>query len=132
MTMTSSLEALARLVVLPTLCAAWTFSGAAQTVLVEAAAAAGLDAAREGASPPERLGVQTCNTTCQTRYTDCMDRCDGVPACQAECRRTVDDCVHVCTVPPTGSAAPPSSAAPAPSAAPSGKAPTPKKSKPKG
>ncbi|HEX4335894.1 MAG TPA: hypothetical protein VH062_08275 [Polyangiaceae bacterium] len=74
----------------------------------------------------EQLGVQQCNTRCQTAYTDCIDRCDGKPDCQASCDRDVVACVKACSTPlPPGSSAPlptppaPSSTPPAPSAAPS-------------
>jgi hypothetical protein len=114
---TSSLEALARVVVLPVLCAAWTLSGAAETILVEAGASIGLER-RDGETRVVRLDAQACNTTCQERYTDCIDRCDGVPACQTGCNREVESCVKACSAPPSGSGAPPPGAAPSSSAAP--------------
>ena len=72
------------------------------------------------------LGVQQCNTRCQTAYTDCLDRCDGVKACQDSCTRNVNECVNGCTNPaPKDSASPsapnpPASSAPAPTAPPKG------------
>jgi hypothetical protein len=73
---------------------------------------------------PARLGVQECDTRCQTDYTDCIDRCDGVRACQESCTRTVNECVTGCRNPaPKESAAPKAPGPPASSSPPSDAAP---------
>jgi hypothetical protein len=67
--------------------------------------------------PGDSLGVQTCNTGCQTTFSDCVDRCDGAVPCQASCKRAVEDCVKACTNPPPA----PSGGAPTPVHAPKAK-----------
>jgi hypothetical protein len=58
-------------------------------------------------APADSLGVQRCNTRCQTTFTDCVDRCDGAAPCEADCTRTVGECVKTCTNPPPGPSGPP-------------------------
>jgi hypothetical protein len=41
--------------------------------------------------------TQECNTACQTKMTDCIQRCDGVLRCELTCKAGAVDCVHVCT-----------------------------------
>jgi len=88
------------------------------------------------------LSPQSCNTQCQDRFTECIDRCDAREACMSGCERVVEACVARCQAPeappaPSGSssAAPTGTSAPtAPSAdvqkppAPRAKTPPPPKS----
>ena len=60
------------------------------------ACAAAISVARAAVGDPAPLGVQRCNTGCQTRFTDCIDRCDGARKCQAACQRRVESCVKAC------------------------------------
>lgn len=81
----------------------------------------------------EPLGVQECDTRCQTHETDCDLACDQVAACVEECKKASEICAQKCREappPPSASAsgkpAPNGSAkAPGPKA-PAGKAPGPK------
>jgi hypothetical protein len=75
---------------------------------VSAVAGLALSGVLFGPRAAEPLGTQQCNTECQDRFTDCIDRCDGVLSCQKECDRVVTACVKACTAapPPSGSAAP--------------------------
>jgi hypothetical protein len=71
-----------------TLAAAWTALSLQAGLLGRAAG--------DTASPLENQGVQRCNTGCQSRFTDCILRCDGGATCEAACRTTVDTCVKGC------------------------------------
>lgn len=54
-------------------------------------------------SAPEsggQLGVQGCNTRCQTVQTDCALRCDGDIPCIQNCQKVADTCVEKCTPAP--------------------------------
>ena len=42
------------------------------------------------------LGVQTCDTQCQSDETDCDLACDQVVACVEECKKTSEACVKKC------------------------------------
>jgi hypothetical protein len=84
------------------------------------------------------LGVQSCDTQCQTNETDCDLACDQVVACVEECKKTSELCAQKCrdapppTPKPEGSAKP---SAPADKRAPPAKGtptkPPPPKAKPK-
>ena len=66
-----------------------------------------------------RLGVQECDTRCQTAETDCDLACDQVVACVEECKKVSEACTQKCREAPPPSKPEPSSKAPgAPSAAP--------------
>ena len=58
------------------------------------------------------LGVQSCDTDCQTTETDCDLACDQVVACVEECKKASAICAQKCREnPPTnpdGPAKPPS------------------------
>lgn len=58
------------------------------------------------------LGVQSCDTECQSRETDCDLACDQVIACVEECKKASATCTQQCREnPPTnpdGPAKPPS------------------------
>jgi len=60
-----------------------------------------------------RLGVQTCDTQCQSTETDCDLACDQVVACVDECKKASEVCVQKChdappaTPNPDGPARPP-------------------------
>lgn len=58
-------------------------------------------------SATDELGVQRCDTDCQTVFTDCMLACDGEPSCQAACRAHVEQCVSECKARHPGAPAPP-------------------------
>jgi len=80
--------------------------------------------ASEGARP---LGVQECDTRCQTAETDCDLACDQVVACVEECKKASEACTLKCreAPPPSkpdASGKPPSAPSAAPPAA-SGKKP---------
>ena len=51
-------------------------------------------AADPGAATP--LGVQTCDTQCQTTETDCDLACDQVVACVEECKKASAICADKC------------------------------------
>src|ERR1700761_8834628 len=73
------------------------------------------------------LGVQSCDTQCQSTETDCDLACDQVVACVEECKKTSASCVEKCrSAPAPGySAKPPDQPVPAGSAkAPGAKKPT--------
>ena len=69
-----------------------------------------------------RLGVQECDTRCQTKETDCDLACDQVVACVEECKKASEACAQKCRdAPPpspqpvgSGSAKPPAPGAPTP------------------
>lgn len=42
------------------------------------------------------LGVQACDTLCQTKETDCDLACDQVAACVDECKKTSEACSIKC------------------------------------
>jgi len=42
------------------------------------------------------LGVQSCDTQCQTDETDCDLACDQVVACVEECKKASEACVKKC------------------------------------
>ncbi len=87
------------------------------------------------------LGVQSCDTDCQTTETDCDLACDQVVACVEECKKASAICAQKCREnPPTnpdGPAKPPSAPEKKPSvtdkkgAAADKKAPGPKTPAPK-
>ena len=96
------------------------------------------------ASPHEhvqRLGVQECDTRCQTAETDCDLACDQVVACVEECKKVSEACTQKCREAPPPSKPEPSSKAPSPPSAappiasgkkpPSAKTPAPPKPPPK-
>lgn len=75
------------------------------------------------------LGVQACDTECQTKETDCDLACDQVASCVDECRKVSEACTVKCREPkppaptkPDGSAKPAAPPEKAP-AAPEKKAP---------
>jgi len=43
-----------------------------------------------------RLGVQSCDTQCQSDETDCDLACDQVVACVQECKKASEACVKKC------------------------------------
>jgi hypothetical protein len=46
----------------------------------------------------EALGsTQQCNTECQEKMTDCIQRCDVVLGCELACKAAAVGCVAVCT-----------------------------------
>jgi hypothetical protein len=57
----------------------------------------------EGSESALRLGVQTCDTQCQSTETDCDLACDQVVACVEECKKASEVCVQKChdAPPPT-------------------------------
>lgn len=84
-----------------------------------------------GASQPVAvpLGVQSCDTECQSHETDCDLACDQVIACVEECKKASAICTQKCRenpgTNPDGPAKPPSSPEKKPAA--SDKKPTEKK-----
>ena|SRR5882724_1411348 len=49
-----------------------------------------------------RLGVQACDTQCQSTETDCDLACDQVVACVEDCKKASEVCVQRChDAPPT-------------------------------
>lgn len=82
------------------------------------------------------LGVQECDTRCQTTETDCDLACDQVAPCVEECKKASDVCAQKCRdAPPpspkpiaSGSAKPVAPGAPKPKAPPA--KPAPPKAKP--
>jgi hypothetical protein len=58
------------------------------------------------------LGVQACDTRCQTTETDCDLACDQVAPCVEECKKTSEICAQKCRDAPPPSK-PDSSAKPA-------------------
>src|ERR1700712_707906 len=82
-----------------------------------------------GAESALRLGVQACDTQCQTHETDCDLACDQVVACVEECKKASEVCVQKCRdAPPKPDArGKPPAATPT---APDKKAPTVKKAPP--
>jgi hypothetical protein len=75
------------------------------------------------------LGVQECDTRCQSVETDCDLACDQVVACVEECKKASEACVLKCreaptptkpdasTKPPSAPGKKPKAAKPAPPAA---------------
>ena len=65
-----------------------------------------------GMPSAQPLGVQSCDTDCQTHETDCDLACDQVIACVEECKKASAICAQQCREnPPTnpdGPAKPPS------------------------
>ena len=53
---------------------------------------AGLPAATQA----QPLGVQACDTRCQSAETDCDLACDQVAECVEQCRKVSDACVQKC------------------------------------
>jgi hypothetical protein len=51
-----------------------------------------------GVLPPASspLNVQRCNTQCQDRKTDCIDRCDGDVPCEEACQEWATGCAEKC------------------------------------
>ncbi|HEY2409451.1 MAG TPA: hypothetical protein VGI10_25770 [Polyangiaceae bacterium] len=70
---------------------------------------------------PAPLGVQTCDTQCQSDKTDCELACDQVVSCVEECKRVAVACVEQCRIAPPPEKVPPAKKAPAPVKAPKGK-----------
>ena len=77
------------------------------------------------------LGVQECDTRCQTKETDCDLACDQVATCVDECKNASAACAQRCREAPppsplpvgSGSAKPPAPSAPNPKTPPDKKAP---------
>ncbi len=72
----------------------------------------------DGARP---LGVQECDTRCQTKETDCDLACDQVAACVDECKKASEVCAQKCRDAPPPAAS--GSARPAVPSAPTKKSP---------
>jgi hypothetical protein len=49
-----------------------------------------------GPEAASRLGVQSCDTQCQSTETDCDLACDQVVACVEECKKASAVCVQKC------------------------------------
>ncbi|MEO7033196.1 MAG: hypothetical protein ABI335_05200 [Polyangiaceae bacterium] len=66
------------------------------------------------------LGVQSCDTDCQTAETDCDLSCDQVVACVEECKKASAICAQKCredpATNPDGPAKPPTTPAKKPAA----------------
>jgi hypothetical protein len=58
------------------------------------------------------LGVQSCDTQCQTTETDCDLACDQVAPCVEECKKTSEACAQKCHDAPPPPAKPEGSAKP--------------------
>jgi hypothetical protein len=79
---------------------------------------------------PIGLGVQTCDTQCQSDKTDCELACDQVVSCVTACQKVAVACVDRCRSappPPAEKEAPPKKTPPAPA---KGARPPPKAKKP--
>jgi hypothetical protein len=50
----------------------------------------------EGRASEVPASVQSCNTQCQSRFTDCVLACDGALPCEQACKTAVTRCVAEC------------------------------------
>ena len=69
------------------------------SVLLAASAAVVPHAELTVPAPPERTSVQSCNTQCQSTFTDCVLACDGDVGCERRCQAEVTRCVETCRKP---------------------------------
>lgn len=72
------------------------------------------------------LGVQSCDTQCQSDETDCDLACDQVVPCVEECKKASEACVKKCREAPPPEAKPAGSGSAKPSAPPGKKGAAPK------